>query len=125
MRTSGSIVFVSLQRKPQPPDRFLGVIYIRIVMTAQVIIRTEIRGIATDCFRHLLTKKNMLAGEIISYAQRFGIVSFPQAANRTVRVVLRDRQYSLPEIPSGCIEDVIAQRLVRLDRIGWPGESPP
>ena len=68
MRTSGRIPFVSLQRKPEPSDRFVGVIYIRIVMPAQIIIRSEIARIASDCFRHLLTKKNMLAGEIVRYA---------------------------------------------------------
>src|SRR5689334_11099869 len=81
-------------------ESLLSVVYIGVVVPAEIIIRPEVGRIPADRLRHLVAKQQILARQIISHAKRLGLARVAQRANGSGWVIANDGQNAAPQFPS-------------------------
>lgn len=85
----------------EPADSFGRVIDVGVVVAAEVVVGTEVIGVAADGFGHLIAEEEVLAEEVVGDAEGFGFVERTERADGGGSVITDDGEDALPEIARG------------------------
>ena len=80
------------------------VVYIGIVVPAEIIIGSKVGRISPDRLRHLIAKEEILPLQIVSDPKCLGLAGVAKRANGGGRVIANDRQNAAPQLPSLWVE---------------------